>query len=373
MVVPGQAFPLRSTTGRVALWGYPRYVLSYWETATCAEFIRVLSSGARTFLVGATPASVWELTDDLDLLLNLNTTYGATAVYDACYQDGKLYVATNVGMVSFDVDAADESLLIRAPGSGSSVQAVSSAASETVSGTVVPGTMFGIPTAATGGSSSQTVYPVYMVQGGWLHKYVYPRPQKLAENTPSNPAQGGTLLEAGGQVLWGSGPGAGVGAIYRSTPGAGSPTGWTEVYDLSARVRRVWSREVGDANEVWVGAEGAIHRSPSSGGWLRDTTFDSGEVRAFAELGGYMWAGGTMGGLWRKAADTWAQYEELTDVNAVNDLLVADNILYAAVAYTGSKARLYALYIHEGGSFQTGPNPPDLHFSVLQYVKGLSA
>lgn len=369
LVRPGSAFPLYGLTGRVGMWAYPRYSLSYWETASCTAFLRVLNCDGRLIAIGTGPASVWEVLTDgtLSELLDLSTSLGVGAAYDACYADDKVYIGTDIGMVVFDMDAADESLLIRAHGTGTAVESVSAAAAETITtGTVpgLPGSPGGTPVGGTGtGSSNSTVYPIWMRMGAHVHKVSFPVPQLKSANAPANASQGGTLAVVGSEVYYG----AAAGGVYRYTYGAGSPTDWTLVYDTAHAVKRLWSRTVGDTTELWVGAEHGIHKGGLA--WTNDGLWTSGEARALAEWNGYVWGAGTIGGLWRRTAAAWEQYEALTGVSAVNDLLAVDSILYAATAYTGSKARLYALYIHEGGAVQCGPNPPDLMFQVLQYLR----
>jgi len=132
-------------------------------------------------------------------------------------------------------------------------------------------------------------------------------------------------------------------------------------------VRRLWSRTVSGQPEVWAGCDDGVH--VSSPQWQADGagTF-TGAVRAFAEFGGYLWAAGEIGGLWRREADGWALYDALTGVECVWDMAEVDGRLLMACRYDNEgtdNAHLLALSLDEGGQFVCGQDPPDVYLTLL--------
>jgi len=94
----------------------------------------------------------------------------------------------------------------------------------------------------------------------------------------------------------------------------------------------------------------------------------TGAVRAFAEFGGYLWAAGEVGGLWRREPDGWSLYDALADVECVWDMAEVDGRLLLACRYDNDgadSAGLLALSIDEGGQFVCGPTPPDVYLTLL--------
>ncbi|MCD6351482.1 MAG: PKD domain-containing protein, partial [Armatimonadetes bacterium] len=182
LVEPGRAFalPTSAQSVRFALKAQPQVNLSWWEESP-AEFFRILQCDGRLIVVGRTPASLWELSGaSLTQLANLQADLGVATVYDAAYEDGKVYVGTDVGLVAYDLDSGEEPLVIRLPlmSADPRVRALS-----------VDGISGGL----------------YLRHEALLHRFEYPSPQKLSDQVVHNAgADGGYLLAIGGQVLMGT-------------------------------------------------------------------------------------------------------------------------------------------------------------------------
>ena len=307
-----------------------------WATSTredCEEFIRILRAGARTILVGSGPVSVWELrASGLVLLADLGTDLGVSSVTDAAVLGDKVFLATDLGPVAFDLDPGELPFALRLDATGGACHAV--AAGDTAA---------------------------YMQLGANLYSFVYPQPRLVSSSAPESDTPGGNLVVAGGTLYAASADtGETTGAIWQL-----SGASLVKLYDTGEPVRRLWSRTVAGANEVWAGCDDGVHVNAPQ--WRSDGEF-TGAVRAFAEFGGYLWAAGEIGGLWRREPDGWSLYDALADVECVWDMAEVDGRLLLACRCDNEgadNAGLLALSIDQGGQFVCGQDPPDVYLTLL--------
>ena len=320
---------------RLMLTARPQVTWSTWSREDCAEFIRVLLAGDRVILVGSGPVSVWELrASGLVMLADLETDLGVSTVTDAAVLGDKVFIATDLGPVAFDLDPDELPIALRLDATGVACHAV-----------------------AAGSDVA------YMRLGTKLYSFVFPQPRLLSSTAPVSDTPGGNLVVAGSALYAASADtGEVTDAVYRL-----DGTSLTKLYDTEQPVRRLWSRTVSGQAEVWAGCDDGVHVSRPQ--WQADGagTF-TGAVRAFAEFGGYLWAAGEVGGLWRREADGWALYDALTGVECVWDMVEVDGRLLIACRYDNEgtdNAQLLALSIDEGGAFVCGPTPPDVYLTLL--------
>jgi len=331
---------------RWALKAMPQFTLAHWE-GTEDEYFRLLDCGGRLIIIGRLPASISELSGStLTQLVNLNTSLAITTVNDAAYLDGKVYLATEQGLVAYDLDTGEEALILQTHGTTPTIHALAVDATNSV---------------------------LYYRRTAALHRFTYPAPTLEASLMPENATPGGHMVAAGGEVLAGTCDTQAAGVknrIFQFTENAGDAYGndWAELYETEQAVRRMWTRTVGNQAEVWVGCDLGVHCNLPT--WQQDSAFASGAVQAFAEFNGYLWCAGTIGGIWRRATAGWQQYDALTNVSSVYDLLTVGETLYIATKYTdgGDTARLYAMSFSEGGSLQCGVHPPDFLAKILGYL-----
>lgn len=327
-ITPRRAF-VPEIPFRLMLVARPQVVWTEITELTCLSFLRVLLINNRVVLVGNTPASVWELTAaGLTELANLDTLLGVTTITDAVALGDKVYLATDIGPVAFDLDPDDLPLVIQLSASMVACEAVAAD-----------------PTTA------------YMLLGTNLYSFAYPQPRLVSSEAAESDTPGGALLYAGGYLYNASADtGEVTDAVYRV-----DGTALTKLYETAQPVRRLWSRVVEGVTELWAGCDDEIHVSTPQ--WQLAGTF-TGEVYAFAEYQGYIWAAGAIGGLWRYEADGWALFDALIDFVTVWDMTVVDNELLIVGEYA-DRAAIWKLSTRDGGQFVCGPAPPDVYLTLL--------
>lgn len=319
---------------RLMMLARPQVAWWTWTRDDCEEFIRILDCDGRIILVGNAPPSVWELRrSGLLLLTDLDDTLGVASITEAAYREGKVYLATDLGPVSYDLDEQDLPIIFRFEAAAAACEAV--AASEAVA---------------------------YLRIGTNLYRFIYPEPRLLSETAPDGP------MGMAGDSLYAA---SAAGIVYRW-----SGTAWQELYDAEEDAARIWARQVGGQWEAWLGAEDSAHTSNPQ--WRQDGTWEGAGafVRAFAEFEGRLWAAGEVGGLWRREADGWALFDALEGMVAVHDMLAdeEEGRLLIVGQYDDEavdKARLLSLRIDEGGQFICGQQCPDIFSGILTATRAV--
>lgn len=333
-----QVHPLASDAAalRYALVAKPAFAASYWEVADADEFVRILTCGDRTVALAANPFRIYELDGaNLNLLYAFTGSVTFTTLYEAAYADSKLLLATDIGLVAYDFDSEDLPVVIR----------LSSSSPSTGSVAVLNDTPL-VP------------------QGGALYSYTWPSATLLASQSPDGAMC--AYKHGTADYLFKATSGA-TPSVYAFAASGGASYGgkWNSIYSLTKAVSRIINTPDGQA---WLCCDKQVHRSSPT--WTLDGEFSSGLVRAVTYWRGRFWAAGTIGGLWWRTTNGWAQFNALTGYQ-VQDLQVVDGALYVAGSYTAdslTRARIMRLYINEGGDFQSGPTPPDLIGRVVDYA-----
>ena len=329
-----------STALRFALVARPSFRDSYWEVPDAEEFFRILvTADDRVIAVTRTPARIYELSGAaITLLADLTLgPFPSATIREAITADGKVLLATDQGVVAYDLDSADEPIMLR-----------------------LNETTFDTTSIAVTGDAA------LIPQGGKLFSYTWPAPKVKASTVPPGIiwANDTTILAATTSPptlqLWVASGGTGFGANWQLA----------YTFDVAEQVRRIFrDPDQTSVLDFWVACDGAVHRSIPN--WTRDVTL-TGSVRAFAKWRGYLWAAGTIGGLWYRSAAGWVKYDTLANVLLVHDLMVVNDRLYLAVRYNDegtTKARIIALTVDLGGDFQCGPEPPDILPRAVDYLE----
>ena len=329
-----------ATALRFALVARPSFRDSYWEVPDAEEFFRILvTADDRVIAVTRTPARIYELSGAaITLLADLTLgPFPSATINEAVVADGKLLLATDQGAIAYDLDSSDQPVMIRLDEAS-------------------------FATAALAANSAGALIP----QGGKLFNYTWPAPKIKGTTVPPG------IIWADEQLIIAATTTPPTLQLWVQSGGTGFGANWQLAYTLGAseQVRRIFrDTDQSGVTDLWVACDGAIHRSIPS--WVKDVSM-TGSVRAFAKWRGYLWAAGTVGGLWYRSANGWIKYSTLPNVAMVHDMRVVNGRLYLAVRYNNEgtpEARIISLSVDLGGDFQCGPEPPDILPRAVDYLE----
>jgi len=258
----------------------------------------------------------------------------ATTVYEAAYRDDKVYLGTELGLLAVDLDSAEEPILAKL-------------------GTDAPQTQ-----GLASGSG------LFVKQEGKLHAFAWDATTVKATTIP------GGLVWADASYLMMTEGNVGTDRLLRWVGTGGDSWGgeWALFAETASTITRVWRADSGTTTmDLWLGCDQRIvHCDPTA---TVEVTFASGQVNAFASWRGTMWAAGTIGGLWWRTTDGWAQYDALSGFASILDMAVIGDRLYVVGIGATGGARVEAFYVDVAGDFQCGPEPPDVLVRVLDYAQ----
>lgn len=327
------AIPANAKYIRWGLKAVPSFRTTDWHEDEIVEWFRILPTAVDTvfYLIGLTPASLWYFNNGtITLVVDLNVLHGVTTISDVCVQGDKIWFATELGLLYYDLDASQLSAIIR----------------------------FDQATPATTCVQVRSNKKLMVKQGGKLYEFDFASTTLLSDTPPA-----GIVREIAGGIVIAADSG-GTNSVSRlNTDGT-----WTAIGSiLTQEAVRIWDEAQGSYILAHIGTtDGSWVTSPS---FYQDGTFGV-SVRAYARWIGYLWAAGDLSGLWRQLVDgSWQKYDTLVEMEAIHDMVVIGDYLWMVGRDYEDKARLIAFFVDEGGSFQCGVTPPDVFATVLQYTK----